>query len=68
MQGKKQSCQRSIYLARFMLNGGCQERRCEMEEKMKELALREFGTLKGVTITYKVDQATGRVLYCFTRK
>lgn len=39
-----------------------------MEEKMKELALREFGTLKGVTIKYSVDPATRRVQYCFTRK
>jgi hypothetical protein len=39
-----------------------------MEEKMKELALREFGTLKGVTISYTVDPETGRVRYCFTRK
>ena len=39
-----------------------------MEEKIKELALREFGTLKGVTITYTVDPVTHRVQYCFTRK
>ena len=39
-----------------------------MEEKMKALALREFGTLEGVTISYYIDRATGRVYYCFTRK
>ena len=38
-----------------------------MEEKMKALALSEFGTLDGVTITYSIDTATGRVVYCFTR-
>ena len=39
-----------------------------MEEKMKALAFSEFGTLEGVTITYSVDPATGRIYYCFTRK
>ena len=39
-----------------------------MEEKMKALALQEFGTLEGVTITYSVDSATGRINYCFTRR
>lgn len=39
-----------------------------MEEKMKALALQEFGTLEGVTITYSVDPTTGRINYCFTRR
>lgn len=39
-----------------------------MEEKIKALALKEFGTLEDVTISYTVDPATGRVNYCFTRK
>ena len=39
-----------------------------MEEKIKALALREFGTLEGVTISYYVDLATRRIHYCFTRK
>ena len=39
-----------------------------MEEKIKALALNEFGTLEGVTISYYVDVETGRVHYCFTRK
>ena len=39
-----------------------------MEEKMKALALSEFGTLEGVSISYYIDSSTGRVHYCFTRK
>ena len=39
-----------------------------MEEKIKALALNEFGTLEGVTISYYVDMETGRVHYCFMRK
>ena len=39
-----------------------------MEEKIKALALNEFGTLEGVTISYYVDMETRRVHYCFTRK
>ena len=38
-----------------------------MEEKMKALALKEFGTLEGVTIYYTVDPVTRRIHYCFTR-
>ena len=38
-----------------------------LEEKIKAMALREFGTLEGVEISYSVDSATGRVHYCFTR-
>ena len=39
-----------------------------MEEKIKALALNEFGTLEGVTISYYIDMATRRVHYCFMRK
>lgn len=39
-----------------------------MEEKIKALALSEFGTLEGVTISYYIDPATRRIHYCFTRK
>ena len=39
-----------------------------MEEKIKALALNEFGTLEGVTISYYIDPATHRIHYCFTRK
>ena len=39
-----------------------------MQELLKQLALEEFGTLDGVTISYTVDPKTGRVHYCFTRK
>ena len=42
--------------------------RFAMEETIKALALEEFGTLEGVTITYTVDPVTRRVHYCFTRK
>lgn len=41
---------------------------CVMSEILKDLALQEFGTLEGVTITYSIDESTGRVHYCFTRK
>ncbi len=39
-----------------------------MDEMMKQLALKEFGTLDGVTITYSQDPQTGRIAYCFSRK
>ncbi len=39
-----------------------------MEEKIKELALKEFGTLEGVTISYTINPETRRIQYCFTRK
>ncbi len=39
-----------------------------MEERMKALALKEFGTLEGVTIQYTVDRESGRVTYCLSRK
>ena len=39
-----------------------------MAEILKDIALREFGTLDGVTISYTIDPETGRVLYCFTRE
>ena len=38
-----------------------------MEEILRNLALKEFGTLDGVTIRYSVDPQTGRVNYCFSR-
>ena len=39
-----------------------------MEETIKALALEEFGTLEGVTISDTIDPVTHRVHYCFTRK
>ena len=39
-----------------------------MAEILETLALEEFGTLEGVTITYTIDPETGRVHYVFTRK
>ena len=39
-----------------------------MEEKIKALALEEFGTLEGVTMSYTIDPVTRRVHYCVTRK
>lgn len=39
-----------------------------MKELLKTLALQEFGTLEGVTITYTIDPKTGLVHYFFTRK
>jgi hypothetical protein len=39
-----------------------------MKELLKTLALQEFGTLEGVTITYTIDLETGQVHYVFTRK
>jgi hypothetical protein len=51
------------------IEGGLKGRKeIMMEEKIKALALNEFGTLEGVTISYYVDMETGRVHYCFTRK
>ena len=38
-----------------------------MAEILKAIALDEFGTLDGVTISYDIDLETGRVSYCFTR-
>ena len=38
-----------------------------MAEILKAIALDEFGTLEGVTISYEVNPETGRVSYCFTR-
>ena len=38
-----------------------------MAEILKAIALDEFGTLDGVTISYDIDPETGRVSYCFTR-
>ena len=39
-----------------------------MSEILEKLALEEFGTLEGVTITYTIDLETGQVHYVFTRK
>ena len=39
-----------------------------MFEILETLALEEFGTLEGVTITYTIDSETGEVNYVFTRK
>lgn len=39
-----------------------------MSEILETLALEEFGTLEGVTISYTVDPETGQVHYVFTRK
>jgi len=39
-----------------------------MKKMLEKLALEEFGTLEGVTISYSIDPATGRLHYCFTRK
>ena len=39
-----------------------------MSEILEMLALEEFGTLEGVTITYTIDPETGQVHYVFTRK
>ena len=51
------------------IGGGLKGRKeIMMEEKIKALALNEFGTLEGVTISYYVDMETRRVHYCFTRK
>ena len=49
-------------LARFLL------RECAMYEILKNLAVKEFGTLEGVTITYSIDRESGRVNYCLMRK
>jgi len=38
-----------------------------MDEFLKNLALKEFGTLEGVTISYSIDYETSRVHYCFMR-
>ena len=38
-----------------------------MSEILETLALEEFGTLEGVTITYTIDPETGEVHYVFTR-
>ena len=38
-----------------------------IEEIIKELARREFGTLEGVTITWSRDPSSGRIHYCFNR-
>ncbi len=40
---------------------------CVMAEILKEIALDEFGTLEGVTISYTIDPETHRVSYYFTR-
>ena len=40
---------------------------CAMAEILKAIALDEFGTLEGLTISYEVNPETGRVSYCFTR-
>ena len=39
-----------------------------MSEILETLALEEFGTLEGVTISYTVDPETGQVHYVITRK
>ena len=39
-----------------------------IEEKMKQLALAEFGTLDGVKIQYWVNQQTGCIQYCIWRR
>ena len=39
-----------------------------MAEILKSIALREFGTLEGVTISYSIDWDTGQVSYCFRRE
>ena len=38
-----------------------------MAEILKSIALREFGTLEGVTISYTIDWATGKVNYFLSR-
>ncbi|MGN0853592.1 MAG: hypothetical protein ACI4Q3_09485 [Kiritimatiellia bacterium] len=38
-----------------------------LEETIKAMALKEFGTLEGVRISYSVDRVTGRLHYCFSR-
>ena len=39
-----------------------------IEEKMKQLALAEFGTLDGVKIQYWVNPQTGYIQYCIWRR
>jgi hypothetical protein len=39
-----------------------------IEEKMKQLALAEFGTLDGVKIQYWVNPQTGCIQYCIWRR
>jgi len=39
-----------------------------MKELLKTLALQEFGTLEGVSISYTIDPETGQIHYFFTRK
>ncbi len=36
-------------------------------EEAKKIALEEFGTLAGVTISLNVDDETGQVSYCLSR-
>ena len=36
-------------------------------EEVKKIALEEFGTLSGVTISLSVDDETGQVNYCLSR-
>lgn len=36
-------------------------------EEAKRIALEEFGTLAGVTISVSIDVETGRVSYCLSR-
>lgn len=40
----------------------------ELEKLMREMALKEFGSLDGVTITFTRDAETGRVTYVFSRE
>lgn len=37
-----------------------------IDELIKELARREFGTLDGVNITWSRDPDSGRIHYCFS--
>jgi hypothetical protein len=36
-------------------------------EELKRIALEEFGTLSGVTISISIDDATGNISYCLSR-
>lgn len=39
----------------------------EIEKLMKEMALKEFGSLDDVTISFTQDPDTGRITYVFSR-
>ena len=53
-----------------LLHFACEWRKrdMELEKLMREMALKEFGSLDGVTITFTRDAETGRVTYVFSRE